>query len=84
MSHSTVCFPEINTFGDYSGFWVNWDKSNLFHLDTTAIPQIHPESRLQVVSSFRYLGVMVQIPLSAYIANNLDPLLTQLQEQTKL
>lgn len=74
---------EMDNFGDYSGFQVNWDKSNLFPLDPDATVQIHPDSRLQVVSSFRYLGVIVQLPLSSYIENNLFPLLTQVQLQTK-
>lgn len=45
---------EITTFRDYSGFRVNWDKSILFPLDQAAISLIHPDSRLQVISSFRY------------------------------
>lgn len=69
---------EIDKFGDYSGFRVNWDKSNLFPLDPDATVQIHPDSRIQVVSSFRYLVVIVQLPLSTYIENNLCPLLIQL------
>lgn len=50
---------EVTTFGDYSGFRVNWDKSSLFPLDVITPLQIHPDSKLQVVSSFRYLGVLV-------------------------
>lgn len=38
---------------------------------------------LQVATSFRYLGVTIQLPLSLYITNNLCPLLLQLQTQTK-
>ena len=33
---------EINTFGDYSGFRVNWDKSSLFLLDVAEPPLISP------------------------------------------
>lgn len=73
----------MNTFGDYSGFWMNWDKSILFPVDQAAIPLVHPDFRLQVVPSCRYLGIVVQLPLSSYINNNLCPLLSQLQLQTK-
>lgn len=74
---------EITTFGDYSGFRVNWDKSNLFPFDPDAISQVHSDSRLQVESSFGNLGVMVQLLLSSCIANNLCSLITQFQVQTK-
>lgn len=60
---------EMDTFFDYSGFRVIWDKSSLFPLERDVAPMIHQDSRLQVVSSFRYLGVIVQLPLSSYIAN---------------
>lgn len=61
---------EINAFGDF-----------LFPLDQAAVPLIHPDSRLQVAPSFRYLGIVVH-PLSSYINTNLCPVLSQLQLQT--
>lgn len=81
-SHTNL-LAEINTFGYYSRFRVNWDKSTLFPLDQAVIPVIQSDSRLQVTTSFRYLGVTIQLPLSLYVTNNLCPLLLQLQTQTK-
>lgn len=49
----TNLLAEINTFGDYSGFRVNWDKSTLFPLDQAAISEIQSDSRLQIATSFR-------------------------------
>lgn len=44
---------EIDTIGDYSCFRVNCDISTLFFLDQMAVPVVHPDSRLLVVTSFR-------------------------------
>lgn len=61
---------EINTFGNYSGFRVDWNKSYLFPLDQVAIPMI------LYTTNCKYLGVTVQLPF--YYINNLCLLLIQL------
>lgn len=66
----------VEEFWDYSGFWVNWEKSNLFPIDPVAVSEIHPDSRLKLVQSFKYLGVMVQLPLQTYIPNNITLLIS--------
>lgn len=49
-------------------------------LDAGVEHVIHPSSQLQVVHSFHYLGVAVQLTLNSYIANNVCPVNTQLQQ----
>lgn len=38
-----------------------------------------PDAPLQVVNRFRYLGVEIQLPLKAYISNNLTSLIQRLK-----
>lgn len=68
----------MESFGEFSGFRINWSKSSLFPLDPEQL--VHPSSQLQVVHSFRYLGV-VQLPLSSYVTKNLCPMIAQLQQR---
>ena len=50
----------IGRFGHFSGFRVNWDKSILFMMDQSMSVRLPPSCPLQIVSSFRYLGVIIQ------------------------
>lgn len=66
---------EMESFGGFSGFWINWSKSSLFCLNPGAEQVVHLSSQLQVVDSFHYLGVVVQLPLNSYVTNNLCPII---------
>lgn len=72
----------MEDFGEFSGFQINWSKSSLFPLDPGVEQMVPPSSKLQVVHSFRYLGVIVQLPLNSNVTNNLCPIIAQLQQCT--
>lgn len=58
----TNLLTTVTTFGDFSGFRVNWDKSIIFPLDQACTAQTHSDSRLQITSSFGYLDETGQRP----------------------
>lgn len=67
----------IQQYGCWSGLLINWDKSVLMPLDPLP-PGFPPESvPLQVVSEFKYLGVVINSRPKDYVALNLLPLLTR-------
>lgn len=60
----------ISHFGNFSGFQVNWNISNIMPFSQIVSPTLPPTIPLQVLSLFEYLGIEVQLPLQNYIANN--------------
>lgn len=66
--------------GNHNIWKLVWFSSEFDHAATTVI---HPDSRLQVVISFYYLGVQFQLLLLSYIANNVCPLISRLKYQTR-
>lgn len=46
----------ITEFGDYSGLWINWDKSALFPVDAFSPSSRVSSTPLVVVDRFEYLG----------------------------
>lgn len=74
----------IQDFCHYSGFRVNCEKSLLFLLDQAASVALPSSCPLKIVTSFRYLGIIVQQPISLYIKNNLDPLIRKLKSTLKI
>lgn len=49
----------IEQFGHLSGFAINWYKSALLPLDPLPAPLTEDVSQIQVVTLFRYLGIIV-------------------------
>lgn len=69
----------IKVFGTLSGFSINWNKSVLMPLDPLTDPLPDSASMVQIVPSFRCLGVQVSPDVTQYI--NLIPLLTKFREK---
>uniref|UniRef100_A0A803KF69 Reverse transcriptase domain-containing protein n=1 Tax=Xenopus tropicalis TaxID=8364 RepID=A0A803KF69_XENTR len=68
----------IQTFGKYSGLKVNWDKSQLYHIDPAPVAQAIPNTPLKEVMSFKYLGIQVHTDPNTFRQLNLDPLIDSL------
>lgn len=83
QSSLPVLLEIIQRFGHFSGFRVNWDKSLLFQIDRESQIILPPACPLQIVTTFRYLGVLIEHPISSYTKINLDPLITRLKSTLK-
>lgn len=63
----------------FSGFCITWSKSSMFTMDDiTGIPE---DCTIPLSTSFRYLGVQVQLPVSRFLDNNLYPVVTAFREK---
>lgn len=73
----------IEEFGRFSGLGINWEKSMLLPLDP--IPDSIPPtvSHLRVVSFIKYLGIIISASPQSYIRDNILPLFSRLQAQSK-
>ena len=72
----------VYTFGTFSGFKINWDKSTLLPLDPLSGPLPQIADQIKVVDKFKYLGIMVHSNLDQYIKLNVEPVLKKFQEKT--
>lgn len=70
----TSAMEEIQHFGSLSGFSINWSKSALLPLDDPLVALPVGADSLKVVSSFKYLGVLVSANPLTYLEDNLLPL----------
>lgn len=69
----------IETFGEYSGLTINWDKSLLMPIDDPTHSCKVPQIPLVSSSLFKYLGIQISTSLSQYDKFNLEPLLAKLK-----
>ncbi|XP_040203584.1 uncharacterized protein LOC120935601 [Rana temporaria] len=72
----------VHTFGTFSGFKINWDKSTLLPLDPLLGPLPQIADQIKIVDKFKYLGIMVHPNLDQYIKLNVEPILKKFQEKT--
>lgn len=77
----TTCDREIHLdivklFGFYSGFKVSLGKPNVFLIDAQTDLVLSSICLLKPTDEVRYFGVGIQLHLSKYIANNLNPIIT--------
>uniref|UniRef100_A0A6I8T0L1 Reverse transcriptase domain-containing protein n=1 Tax=Xenopus tropicalis TaxID=8364 RepID=A0A6I8T0L1_XENTR len=74
----------LSEFGRYSGLRINHSKSIIFPIDP--LPPGTPEyiSQLQVVSSFKYLGITVHKDLNKYEQLNLNPVVQALTNKVAI
>lgn len=77
----TVVMQLIEKFGMYSGFAINWHKSVLLPPDP--LPTALPESvnQVQMVTSFKYLSIIVTSDPWDYISLNLKPILQKFKHK---
>ena len=52
-------------------------------MDQATSVRLPPSCPLQIVSSFRYLGVIIQHPMASYVKTNLDPLIGRMKTTFK-
>lgn len=72
----------IKQFGNYSGLWINWDKSQILPLDIGAPTEIQASSPF-ILSKMKYLGIMITRSPDDYIRLNIEPLFTVLKTKTQ-
>lgn len=80
LKNSYFCctkWDTISTFGSFSGFTINWDKSVLLLIDIQQVDLPPCARQIKVVSSFKYLGVWVYPDIRNYLKYNLQPLLNK-------
>ncbi|XP_056407014.1 uncharacterized protein LOC130298133 [Hyla sarda] len=74
----------ITEFGSYSGLLINWDKSVLLPLEPLPeVPQI-TISKIQIVSSFKYLGIHITPSLHDFVPRNLLPILDKSSQKVSV
>lgn len=73
----------VEEFGRFSGLGINWDKSMLLPLDFLSDSLPSTVSHLGVVSSIKYLGITITPSSQSYIYDNIVPLLSRFQTQSK-
>lgn len=66
----------IDQFGFFSGVKVNWDKLLLFPLSGGS-QLVNPQTPLQQVFRFKYLGIHIQRDPLKYLDDNVYPVLQQ-------
>ncbi|XP_072012556.1 peroxisomal membrane protein PEX14 isoform X1 [Engystomops pustulosus] len=71
----------IERYGGFSGLRVNWDKSALFPLSDVGVHSLPVP--VQVVSTFKYLGVQVSRKVQAFTELNITPLITATESRLK-
>lgn len=74
-------FRLIQKFGDYSGFRINWKKSSLFSIDEGV--DVPLGSPIPLSTSFRYLGIEIQLPISKFLEANLSPIVGKFREKVQ-
>lgn len=72
----------IKAFRALSGFSINWNKSVLMPIDPITSPLPECTAMVQVVSSFRYLGIQISLDVSQYKSLNLLPLLAKFRDKS--
>lgn len=65
-------FQLIQEFGNYFGFRINWTISSLFPIDVAVV--IPSDCPISLSTSFKYLGIEVQLPISRFPETNLSPI----------
>ena len=69
----------IQLFGQYSGYSINWGKSNLFLLHGDC-PRLPPKCPIRLTrEGFKYLGIFVTPEQELFYTRNLQPPLTRLK-----
>lgn len=68
----------ISTYGSFSGFTINWDKSVILPIDPLVNNMPSLAFQIAVVSTFKYLGIQVTSQMAEHVERNLDPLLKHL------
>lgn len=86
LSNLSISLPNVlsilDTFELVSGYKVNYDKSELFPLNTTGHNFASQQFQFKVVTTkFTYLGIQIkdtfEIPLRASVAQTLNPCLLE-------
>uniref|UniRef100_A0A803JYC0 Reverse transcriptase domain-containing protein n=1 Tax=Xenopus tropicalis TaxID=8364 RepID=A0A803JYC0_XENTR len=72
---------QIEEFGIYSGLRVNQSKSLIFPIDPLPPPQAKQIEQLQVVQSFKYLGVVINKQHTKFEEGNLTPIVQNLSNK---
>lgn len=84
LSNATTSLREalllIDLFGTYLGICINWGKSVLFALHSTG-DRLPTDTPLQIVSQFKYLGVIIHKDTSQFIPLNLAPAMSLLTQR---
>lgn len=80
-SHSSL-MSLTTTFGSFSGFTINWDKSVLLPLNTQVDLPAGAQKK-KIVSRVKYLGVWVHPDVRDYLKYNLQPLSDKLKSKSK-
>lgn len=72
----------ISEFGGFSDLLINWDKSVLMPIDPLSAPLEGVAAQLNVVYSFKYLGMMVSRNPADFIDMNLVPLILRFKYES--
>lgn len=81
-THDT-CIYLVSTFGQFSGFYINWEKSTLMPLHDAYISLPDQVAQIQIKHKFKYLGIEVAQRVRDYVALNLKPLLLKFRDKCR-
>lgn len=62
----------IETFGSFSGYSINWDKSVLIPLDEMSPILPQKVNQIRIAKSFKYLGIGVSFKIEEYLNQNIE------------
>ena len=82
ISHSLPHVLNIfKNFGQVSGYKINWEKSALLPLNSSTgqVPTTAASLNIQVVQTFKYLGVSIYHSVSATVTNNYKKVLAEVE-----
>lgn len=74
----------VDEFGRFSGLGIHWEKSMLLPLDPLPAALPSTLSLLKVVSTIKFFGIIMSAYSQAFILNNIAPLISRFQIQSKL
>lgn len=74
----------INDFGKLSGLSINWSKSVIMTLSPNLEIDSCHAAGLQVVSTFKYLGIQVSAQINVFANLNILPLLDKFREKVQV
>lgn len=74
----------ITNFGWFSGFTINWSKPAPFPLNQGIHPQLGNYCPVPVVTSFKYLGVVISPQPLDFCHVNILPLLLKFRDKVKI
>lgn len=79
----TKAMSIIDTFGQYSGLKINWQKSFLMPLHQELEMEEKIEAPLRIVDSFKYLGIYITRQPWEALAANVNPLMEYIKSKLK-